>query len=274
MSYIGNPPTPQAIRESKEITAVSGSNTISFDGYSVGNIRVFINGRRKKDSEFDASNGTDVIISGLSGGETIIVENILDHKPILLSDDWSYVDSQNNPILYEQNGFVYLSDEVNFPQNYWCKLERGTTVTTPVSPMQWGTLSGDTTNMQFLANSNNEDLIIPRKGVWLFEFNLAIQYNASKDGEFSVGAWITQANVSPQSTIANAYSVSNLPSPSNVETNRANPLTIIHTIKALTIYEVTSLPFHISFYNSSLWDGDYGVDNDTNAYCVLLKPYN
>ena len=82
MSYIGNEPAPESIKFNQEATATAGTNTITTNGYAVGFVDVYIDGLRKSGTEFTASNGTDVVIANMTGGEKIIVEGFSDFKPV------------------------------------------------------------------------------------------------------------------------------------------------------------------------------------------------
>lgn len=273
MTYIGNVPAPEAIKFHKEITAVSGTNTITTTGYALGAVEVYVDGLRLPNSDFTATDGTDIILSGMTGGETVIIDGFSDKNFQSIANSLPILDSSNNSILSETNGQVYLGDAVNFPQTYYCRLSINPPGgNTPIYPVQWDNLQGDTTNMQFVANSNNEELRLPRKGLWFIDFNCQLYEGSSTDGEFNVSAEIRSGINSVIESAQTHVSDPSLVDTGNHATYGVSSLNV--NIHVRTLVSVTTVPYDVMFTASSLFDNDVTCGNDISAYIILLRPFS
>jgi hypothetical protein len=61
-SYIGNVPAAQATQTRQSLTAVAGQTTFGTAGYTPGYIDVYLNGVHLEPTDFEASNGSDIVL--------------------------------------------------------------------------------------------------------------------------------------------------------------------------------------------------------------------
>ena len=60
--YIGNIPVPEATQNRDRFVATEGQTTFATVGYTVGYVDVYLNGVKLDVSDFDAVNGSDVVL--------------------------------------------------------------------------------------------------------------------------------------------------------------------------------------------------------------------
>ena len=60
--YIGNAPVPQATQTRDNFTATAGQTSFATSGYTPGYLDVYLNGVRLDESDYTATNGSDVVL--------------------------------------------------------------------------------------------------------------------------------------------------------------------------------------------------------------------
>jgi hypothetical protein len=79
--YIGNVPVPEATQTRESFTAVDNQTTFNTSSYSPGFLDVYLNGSHLKDTEFTATNGSQVVLTTpASAGDVIQVVSFTTFK--------------------------------------------------------------------------------------------------------------------------------------------------------------------------------------------------
>lgn len=100
--YIGTVPTPQATQSRDYFTATAGQTSFPTSGYTPGYLDVYLNGVHLQDSDFTATNGSDVVLTtGAASGDVLTVVA------------WSTFEATNVDYSNVQNTPTNLSDFVN-----------------------------------------------------------------------------------------------------------------------------------------------------------------
>lgn len=100
--YIGPVPTPQATQSRDYFTATAGQTSFPTSGYTPGYLDVYLNGVHLQDSDFTATNGSDVVLNDPCAADDVV-----------LVVAWSTFEATNVDYSNVQNTPTNLSDFVN-----------------------------------------------------------------------------------------------------------------------------------------------------------------
>ena len=100
--YIGPVPTPQATQSRDYLTATAGQTSFPTAGYTPGYLDVYLNGVHLQDSDFTATNGSDVVLNDPCAADDVV-----------LVVAWSTFEAMNVDYSNVQNAPTNVSDFTN-----------------------------------------------------------------------------------------------------------------------------------------------------------------
>jgi hypothetical protein len=100
--YIGPVPTPQATQSRDYFTATAGQTSFPTSGYTPGYLDVYLNGVHLQDSDFTATNGSDVVLNDPCAADDVV-----------LVVAWSTFEATNVDYSNVQNTPTNVSDFTN-----------------------------------------------------------------------------------------------------------------------------------------------------------------